>query len=391
MKRCVVWTLVFMCACAAGSTVYAQAVVAPVASPVDHPLVAAHPVRTSGVWRKGVERFGESLAEGSLRIRGYEVINIKLPGNRGIDLVAVKRGPGGVLTDVRLVEVKSHHGTGKPRLGQTRVGRQMSRAWLAHRLRALRASGEQGRKLASQIARFRRSKGIPIEQLGELHEINIRTGKYIIRNPITLAERAGPISTPRLLNQIVRRSNEPASQAWAMRHLSQYDQLRRASMKNWVSATSPSRAVVRTTSTKVALSQGPKLRGASRVLAKVAGRVAIVAAVAYDAHEIYSHVRDYRRGKLSQREFAIAMTRSTGGIVGAWAGASTGAWLGGIIGGPFAWMTAPVGAVIGGVVGYMGGSYAGESIAQAWLGPEDPEVHRKVISWLLQTTEPFSN
>ncbi len=399
MTRRIMWIMVFMCAATTGSTVRAQAVVAPVSSPVDHPLVAAHPVRTSGVWRKGVEQFGESLAGGSLRFRGYDVINMKLPGNRGIDLVAVKRSPVGVLTDVRLVEVKSHHGNGKPRLGQTRVGTQMSRDWLAHRLRALRASGEQGRKLASEIARFRRSQGIPIERLGELHDVNLRAGRYTIRNPISMAERAEPISIPRLLNRIARHSDQPASRAWSMRHLSQFDQLRRARMATWVGATSRSRALGRVSSTRLALLQEQQmLRGAGRGLAVAAGRIAIVVAVVFDAYEIYSHMRDYRLGKLSQRAFAIAMARSGGGIAGAWGGAwggaSAGAWVG-TFGGPFAWVTVPLGGVIGGaiggVAGYIGGFYAGEYTAQAWYGALDRDVQYKVAVWLKQTPAPFGN
>ena len=94
---------------------------AAVTTAVDHPLFAAQPIRTAGAWRKGVERFGETLAHGSLRLRGYEVINMKLPGNHGIDLIAVKRSADGTVADIRLVEVKTHYGAG-PRLARRALG-----------------------------------------------------------------------------------------------------------------------------------------------------------------------------------------------------------------------------------------------------------------------------
>ena len=62
---------------------------------------------------------------------------MKLPSNQGIDLVAVKRTAAGTVTEIRLVKVKTHYGSSKPHLGQTRVGTEMSREWLADRLRAV--------------------------------------------------------------------------------------------------------------------------------------------------------------------------------------------------------------------------------------------------------------
>lgn len=399
MNRHIAWIAAGLFVALHGAAVHAQAVMAPVASPVDHPLVAGHPVRSAGAWRQGVGRFGESLAGGSLRLRGYEVIDMKLPGNQGIDLVAVKRSATGTVTDIRLVEVKAHYGKTGPRLGQTRVGTQMSRQWLADRLRALRASGEQGRKIALDISRFRRAEGIPLERLGEVHDVNLRTGKYTIRNPVSMAERAGPMSIERLLNRVSSHSTQPASQTWAMRHLSQFDQLRQARMGNWLSASSSTRAFDRVSSTQIVLLEEKQaMRGARRGLVGVAGRVAVVVAVAIDAYEIYGHVRDYRLGKLSQQEFVIALARSGGGIAGAWGGAAGGAWVGmqiGSLGGPWAWVTVPVGGLIGGAVGgvagYFGGSYVGEFSAQAWYGSLDRNVRERVSGWLKDAPAPVGN
>ena len=399
MTRYVEWIAAGLFVAAQALTVHAQGVMPPVTNPVDHPLVAADPVRTAGVWRQEVGRFGESLASGSLQLRGYEVIDTKLPGNRGIDLVAVKRNADGILVDVRLIEVKTHYGKNGPRLGQTRVGPQMSRQWLADRLRALRASGEKGRKLALEISRFCRAEGIPLERLGEVHDFNLRTGRYTIRDPVSMAERAGPMSIERLLNRVSSHSTQPASQTWAMRHLSQFDQIRQARMGNWLSASSSTRSFDRVSSTQlVLLEEKQALRGARRGLVRAAGRVAIAVAVAMDAYEIYGHVHDYRLGKLSQQEFIIALARSGGGLAGAWGGAAAGAWVGmqiGALGGPWAWVTVPVGmfigGAVGGVAGYFGGSYVGEFTAQMWYGSLDRNVRERVSGWLKETPNPVGN
>ena len=395
-----IWMAAVALAVAHGARVHAQGVMPPFASPVDHPLAASHPVRTAGVWRQGVGRFGESLASGSLSLRGYEVIDLKLSGNRGIDLVAVKRTNAGSVTDIRLVEVKTHYGRTVPHLGQTRVGAQMSRQWLLDRLLALRSSGEKGRKLALDISRFRRAEGMPpLERLGEVHDVNLRTGKYTIRNPINMAERAGPMSIERLLNRASSNSTQPAYRSWAMRHLSRFDQLRQARMGNWLSGSSSTRAFDRVSSTQmVLLEEKQALRGARRGLVRAASRFAVVVALAMDAYEIHGHVRDYRIGKLSQQGFVVALARSGGGIAGAWAGTTGGAWVGmqiGSLGGPWAWVTVPAGGVvggaIGGVAGYFGGSYAGEFTAQAWYGSLDRNVRDRVSGWLKETTNPVGN
>jgi hypothetical protein len=58
-------------------------------------------------------------------------------------------------------------------------------------------------------------------------------------------------------------------------------------------------------------------------------------------------------------------------------------------------VTVPVGGVIGGavgaVVGYLGGSYVGESAAQAWYGSLDRKVRDQVSAWLKDTPTPVGN
>jgi hypothetical protein len=247
-----------------------------------------------------------------------------------------------------------------------------------------------------EISRFHKAQGIPLERLGEVHDINLRTGKYTIRNPISMAELAGPMSIQRLLKDFTSHSNQPSYKAWAMRHLAKFDQLRQARMGHWLSGTPSTRALDRISSPQLHLFEEKQaLRGSQRGLMRAAGRIAVFVAVAMDTYEIYGHVRDFRGGKLSQREFIIALARSGGGIAGAWGGAAGGAWVGmqiGAFGGPWAWVTVPAGGVVGGlfggVVGYFGGSYAGEFTAQAWYGALDRNVRDQVSRWLKETPNP---
>jgi hypothetical protein len=261
----------------------------------------------------------------------------------------------------------------------------------------LRSRGVEGRSLALEISRFRKSSGLPIERLGEVHDITLRAGNYTIRDPVTLAERSGPISIPSLLNQVAEKL--PADRPWALQHLAHADQISDARMAQWITSTPSSRALERVATGPVASIEAKQaLRGSRRVLARAAGRVALVVAIVMDAHEIYGHVRDYRNGRLSRQEFVVAMARSGGGIAGAWTGAAGGAWMGawiGGFGGPVAWITVPVGSAVGGTVGgiagYFGGSYLGEATAQAWYGSLDQELKARIGQWVKTTANPFSN
>jgi len=377
------------------STQAGAQVIMPVEPAVNHPIVATNPVRTAVSWRRGIEGFGESLVSGSLKLRGYEVLNSKVEGNQGIDLIAIKRNAAGTITDIRLIEVKAHYNDGLPHLGQTRYGLQTSRRWFDGRLLALSSRGDEGRRLASEILRFRKAKGIPIEQLGEVHDINLRNMKYSIRNPATLTERAGPMSVPRLLDQITTRA--PAYRPWALEHLARSDQIRESRMGTWLAESPSARAFDRVTSTRIlSIEERQALRGMGRALARSIGRIALVVAVAVDAYEIYGHIRDYSSGSISRQEFVVAIARSGSGIVGAWAGATGGAFAGawvGAFGGPFAWVTVPVcgfvGGAAGGIIGYLGGSYVGNAAAQAWYRFLDQKVKDLIDEWLISTTTPF--
>lgn len=167
-------------------------------------------------------------------------------------------------------------------------------------------------------------------------------------------------------------------------------------MPTWLRTNSSTRALAQSSRSRVSLlRQKHALRGARRGLALAAGRVAIFVAVAVDAYEIYGYLRDYQRGNLSQRGLVIAMSRSGGGIAGAWGGATGGAWIGakvGLLGGPWAWVTVPAGSIVGGAVGgiagYFAGSHVGELTAQAWYGSLDVEVRTAVNQWHMHAAAP---
>jgi hypothetical protein len=360
--------------------------------PVNHPLVAVNSIRSPAIWRKGIEGFGESLVR--IALPDYEVADSKIRGNQGIDLIAIKRDAVGVPTDIRLIEVKTHYGIDTPHLGQTRHGLQTSRTWFADRLRQLRSSGSDGKARALEISRFRKSKGVPIEQLGEIHDINLRSMNYSIRSPVTLAERPGTLPISELLSEATMKVSP--TRHWALEHLAASDQIRQARMGAWLLQTPSERALSRVTATQlVEVERKFALRGAGRILLRNAGRVTFVLAVALDAYEIYGHLQKYRAGRISRQEFVVAIARSSGGIAGAWAGATGGAWAGawvGAFGGPFAWVTVPVGGFVGGTVGgiagYFAGSYVGDLAAQAWYRSLDQKVKTRIDKWLISTGTP---
>jgi len=389
MKSASTWVASFF-VLVASAPAWGQAVALPVRIPVDHPVLASIPIRTPAAWRKGVEQFGESFASESLRRQGFKLENVKLPGNRGIDLLATRRNSAGRLLNLRFVEVKAHYGSGLPRLGQTKVGTQMSRRWLADRLRELHSRGGEGRKLALEIARFRRARGIPLARLGEVYDINLGLGKFTVRNPITMAEKAGPISIQRLLDQMASGSRRPAFRSWAQRQCSQLAQLQTARMETWLNGSPSSRALAWIGLSKALPAGGQTMRAGQSGIIRVAGPFAIAAAVAWDAKAMYDDIRDYRLGKISRRELTIAMARKGGGLAGFWAGAEIGAWVGSF-GGPLAWLTMPAGALIGGTVGYWVGSSAGEGAAHLWYDSLDAGTREQVARWLRGVRNPLNN
>lgn len=365
--------------------VEAQIVSTVVTPPVNHPVTLPTGPRTPYVWRRQSGAWGESLVEQSLRLRGYEVLEVKSGSNHGIDRIAFKRDPTGALSDVRLIEVKTHRGR-RPVLSRTRAGRQMSRRWLAAKLKAMRVGGDPiARNLALEINRFRRQSGISPEMLGELHEINTRTGRYIRRNPVTLAQLSSQ-SIERQLKQLTTRLPSSSPRDWASRHLAQWEQISHTPLKTW-SAKNGVGAHSLLSRGSSPLAHAVAGRSARRLthLIRGAGPLGAAVAVSIDAHEIYEQIHSYRSGQINRRQLIQGLTRTGGGIVGAGSGAAAGVWIG-TFGGPFAWITVPVGGVIGGTVGYFAGSAAGGAAVDVlWYSVIDQDIKKQIDAWLINT------
>ena len=382
-SSCCSTILLVACTCIhASSVAHGQAVFAVVSEPVDHPVMAPVGERNPHRWRMTMGNWGESFVEESLRLRGYkEVHQIRSRQNRGIDWIAVKRGPASEIIDAKLVEAKTHRG-GKPRMSLTKSGQQMSRKWLEAHFRAMRASGDGAvRGLASELSRFRKSHNLAPDQLGEIHELNTRTDTYVRRNPITREELSREPLERHLKS--VQAKGTPIGRRWAVSQLGHYDQVHVTSMSDWLSGAGrrgTATALVKRTALRSAV-----LKTTSRRLTRlvrVAGPIGVAAAAAMDANEVYGQIRSYRAGQITRREMLHGLITSGGGIAGAAGGAAAGAWVG-AFGGPFAWATIPIGAGVGGIAGYFAGSAVSGNMADAWFERIDEKVKWKIDYWLV--------
>ncbi len=192
-------------------------------APVSHPVVQTGIVRSAYAWRRTLGDWGESLAEHTLRLQGYDVHQVKLPGNQGIDRIAIKRYETGEVFDLRIVEVKAHRGT-KAKLDDTKSGPQLSEGWTRDRLEAMKNSKDPAiQKLGREAEAFGQKKGLQLAKLGEVHDINTRTGTYI-RRDARLKELSSD-SIERHLKRLQKRGS-PQTRAWATSHLAEYDQIR---------------------------------------------------------------------------------------------------------------------------------------------------------------------
>lgn len=361
---------------------------------LEHPAGLPAHQRTGTSWRQMSGAWGESFSEQTLRLRGFqEVLEVKNASNNGFDRIAIKYAPDGSVMDIRVVEVKTHRG-GKPRLGETRSGRQMSRKWMADRLRAMNQSRDPRlRQLARAIRQFSKTTGRPLTDLGEVHSINTRTGRFTIFGADGRTERAS-FQIHRLLRQIANRAYGSQVRIWASRSLAQLKSIRAQSMSTWLadSTAITKRAAARpaTVVLRAAAVTRPGQIILRRALIRTAGPLAIVIATGVDAKEIYDIERAYRRGMITRRDRNIRVISTGGGILGAGLGAWGGAKIGmglGALGGPLAPYTVPLGGVVGGVVGgvagYMGGSALGSFSATAWHDRVDERVRKQAEEILL--------
>lgn len=366
---------------------------------VDHPVTLPTNMRSASMWRGRTGAWGESFAEQTLRLRGFQEIHeFKSGSNGGIDRVAVKRGADGSLKDVKFLEVKTSRGS-TPQLGLTRYGgRQMSRQWLAENMLNMRRNGDSSmKKLALDISRFRKGSGRSIESLGEVMHVNTRSGsvtRYMADGKTVKYSE----SIERLLKNLQKSASSKVARHWATRHLSVLDQMRTIQMLPWLGNT-----FAQQTKSSILATSGIPQNGLRRgllnqtrriamtkILVRAAGPIAVFVAVSIDAKEIADVELAYRSGKisLSQRNIVHASTVGglTGFIAGGMAGGATGAWVG-AFGGPFAEITVPAGAFIGATIGSVGGYVAGSAVAgfvaTAWYDSIDSKLRdRFEREWL---------
>ena len=373
---------------------------------VPHPVLA--PLRPgvspSDFWRKNSGAWGEDLVSEGLKLRGFEVH--ETPGCNGIDRIAVRRGPDGAIVEEKFVEVKTHRG-GTPKLGRTQVGKQMERQWLADKFRRLRTSSNpEMEKLTLEIARHRRKMGVPIENLGELHELNTRTGRYRIRSPRSMKVLADePVRA--LLERVQEAAISPAARRWAGSSLDSLGEIQSTGMADWTGhAGRPSvrgrnvggggegRSVLRGRAVVGRAALASTRRGVRGGLTKAAlrraGPIAAAVALTVDAKELTSHVLAYRRGTIDRRQMHMAVASTGGGAFGSGAGAWAGSQIGAAVGvwfGPLDWITIPVGmfigGIVGGVMGYIGGSKGATAVVETVYDHLDDGVCEDLNEWML--------
>ncbi len=329
---------------------------------VSQPVAAPDAVRSAHAWRSMVGGMGESFVTESLKLRGYEVLEIKTGGNQGIDRIAFRRGRDGRLLDVKFIEVKTSY-DGRARMGRTRAGPQMSRQWLAEKLRTMRRSPDpQVRWLALETGRLRRRLGVAISHFGEIHTLNVRRGTYVIRGALT-GNTLAEMSIPRTLRQLAQKARSRTARVWAARHLRHWSSVRGTSMRSWIRS-APGAAAGAGAASRVALR-----RAAARGIPLVGAAVA----VGWDGIEIYGDVAAYRQGRLARRDLHRRLATRGGGWAGAVSLGAVGAYVGSF-GGPAAWITVPVTATGFAIVGYFSGSELAGVGVDHWYASIDEQT-----------------
>ncbi|MEI8321441.1 MAG: hypothetical protein WCG05_05520 [Alphaproteobacteria bacterium] len=82
----------------------------------------------------------EQAAIRELQGNGYQILESKLPGNRGIDVVAIKRHPNGDIKDILVVESK-YRTSGNVKLPHTKnAGQQMSDGWIDIKIKEMKGA-----------------------------------------------------------------------------------------------------------------------------------------------------------------------------------------------------------------------------------------------------------
>ncbi len=379
--------------------VFGFAVYAPVDLPIHHPVNNRSLRRSTGAWTSNVGTWGENIVTMRFERQGFQVVEIKNVSGNGLDRIAFRRGADGRLNDVRLIEVKTRYAASPARLGQTNHGTQLSRQWVARKFREMRNLGTpETKRLAREISSYSKRSGIPLVRMTELHAITQSGGAYRVYDPVSM-RLMSETSLRNEFAQIKKSTNQRPIRKWAHREIRGMRRVSKTPMGTWVRQGNTSgprlpivwKAHVQSTSS----SSGLRTNGVrGQQVVKYAGRAAIIFAIAADSNEVYRVYSAYDSGAISQRDFHLQLSRTTGGIGGAWAGAKGGAFVGfklGLLGGPKAWVTAPAGAVVGGMAGgfggYYSGSYLGKTSGTIYYEIIDEDLRDSVTTWILNNHE----
>lgn len=207
-------------------------------SPIPHPVSrSVFEPRTATIWRHGLGNHGETLARECARLRGFKLYEIKAAGNQGIDFVAMRRGQLGDIIDVKFVEVKTTYNP-TYRLSRTTSGQQLSRSYIAERLKAMHSSGDDRvRQLAHDISAFRRQSKVPLDRLAEVNHVDFSSGKLRFISPLTGAEKAH-INIPDLLRSVEQKSTTSEMRVWAKQHRLLWSLSSSTNMASWTKSSS---------------------------------------------------------------------------------------------------------------------------------------------------------
>jgi len=104
----------------------------------------------------------EKHVEKILQRAGFEIIDAKLPGNTGIDILAVKKNESGEVVNILIVECKAtgQDSVNQPRLSNTKKGKQLSSTWIAEKIEKMYL--QEGTREAAILLRENLDKAKPV-------------------------------------------------------------------------------------------------------------------------------------------------------------------------------------------------------------------------------------
>jgi RHS repeat-associated protein len=104
-------------------------------------------------------RLGELTSSRFYKVNGFTQLKSKLKSNHGIDHVFVRKNADGTVDVVIIHESKYQTGGGKPGMGQSKSGKQMSDKWVEAKVREMERSGDSELQAAAAAIRAAKSRG----------------------------------------------------------------------------------------------------------------------------------------------------------------------------------------------------------------------------------------